>query len=181
MTSTKKPQNTLIGNISLDTLSNVIDSLIFVNDYFMQVSASDTCIEKEVYSGLGQHLEQAIGALRYEKRKMAQKINKAGRQRNAKIAERALQALRNPVMENSDKHTVLELVQLIRDSFQDLRSAQAEYYRAVEATDKDVTMRDKPLPVFTQWMSMRSDDIFHAIEVLRDDLSKQGHVDHDTA
>ncbi|MEE8059948.1 MAG: hypothetical protein V3T17_19275 [Pseudomonadales bacterium] len=115
--------------------------------------------------------------MRYEKRKAAQKLNKSGRQRNARIAERALGALKNPVMENSDKHTNSRLIELIRDSFYDLQNAQFEYYRAVEVTGKEAVIRDKDLPVFTQWMSERSDHILHAIEVLGDDLRKTGRVE----
>ena len=173
MTSTKKPQNGLVESLTADTLCNVIDSLLFVNDYFLQMSESDMPPEKEVFYGLGRHLDQSIAALRYEKKKMAQKLNKAGRQRNARIAERALRALKNPVMENSEKHTDSRLIELIRDSFNDLQNAQSEYYRAVESTGKETVIRDKDLPVFTEWMVERSDHIFHAIEVLGDRIRKQ--------
>ena len=179
MTATKKPQNTLVGTFSADTLTNVINSLLFVNDYFLHASETDMGLEKDVLHGLGQHLDQSIAALRYEKRKANQKLNKSGRQQNAKAAERALRALKNPVMDNSNKHTSFALNTLIRDSFYDLHNAHSEYYRAVETTDKDISLRDKPLPVFTQWLSDRSDHILHAIEVLGDDLRKTGGADDD--
>ena len=179
MTATKKPQNTLVSTLSADTLANVISSLRFVNDYFLHASETAMEIEKDVLHGLGQHLDQSIDALCYEKRKASQKLNKSGRQQNAKAAERALRALKNSVMDNSAKHTPFALNTLIRDSFYDLKNAQSEYYRAVETTGKDITMGDKPLPVFTQWLSDRSDHILHAIEVLGDDLRKTGRADDD--
>ena len=174
MTSNNKPVNGLIESMSVDTLCNIIDSLLFVNDYVLQASEGDMLPEKEVFYGLGRHLEQSISALRYEKRKLAQKLNKSGKQRNARIAERALKALKNPVMENNDQHTDSRLIELICESFHDLQGAQAEYYRAVESTGKEAVIRDKELPLFTQWMVERSDHIFHAIEVLGDSVRKRG-------
>lgn len=179
MTTTRKPQNGLVESLSVDTLCNVINSLLFVNDYFLQASESDMYPEKEVLYGLGQHLDQSISALRYEKRKMSRKLKKSSKLQRTREAECKLKALNNPVTEHSDSHSPSELNQLICTAYFDLHGAQKEYYRAVESSQKEITIGGKSLPIYTQWLVDRSEHVLNALELLSDDLRKadQGNID----
>ncbi len=171
MTTTKKSQNALIGLLSLDTLNSVISSLSFINKFFMHASVNpDIALEKDVLYGLSSSLEQIIEALRYEKHRSDQKVNRASKTPLTRETEHAVQALINPLLK-SDEQNPLEIASLLCDELHDLNYSYKRYLSAVKATtDSERTLEGN---VYANWLCERQNNVFQGLGVLRDLLRQE--------
>lgn len=180
MTAIKKPKNRIIESLSVDTLRNVLDCLLFVNDYITQLSETEEFPSRETFYGLNRHLDHTIEAINYEKKKLTRSLKRSSRREQARKAQIELKALDNPVTKKSKDLPAAELIQLICPAYFDLHSAYLEFFRVVESSGKDITFEEgKTLPVYTQSLVERSQHIQNALEFLEYDLKKTGSANDD--
>lgn len=175
MTAIKKPKNRIIESLSADTLRNVLDCLLFVNDYIAQLSETEEFPSRETFYGLNRHLDHTIEAINYEKKKLARSLKRSSKREQARKAQLDLKALDNPVTKQSKDIPPVKLIQLICPAYFDLHSSYLEFFRAVESSDKDINFEEgKTLPVYTQSLVERSQHIQNALEFLEYDLKREG-------